>query len=160
MQSGSESDVKQGIKLILDRIAPGRFDCAERKGRGTSAINKPVDLHITKSGKPDKVVLCIEVANVNTTQLVGETCRLYYDECPLKILILGNRNIPTDGKKQCEKLLARQYGQDDIRKTPARIALYNEDDLIETALRELLLIDFYVEANELLQPIAVKSGSG
>jgi len=90
---------------------------------------------------PSKALVAVEVANVNTTQLVGETCRLYYDACPLKFLILGDRNVPTDGKKQCEKLLAKLYGQDDIRSTPARVASFDEDEVIASGLRELLLIE-------------------
>jgi len=143
MKSGSESDVRKGIQQILDKIAKGRFSCVERKTKGKSSINKPVDLQICKSSNLSMVVVAIEVANVNTTQLVGETCRLYYDSCPMKLLILGDRNVPKDGKAQCEKLLARLYGQEDIYRTPTRVALYNEDDVIEAALKELLLIDYW-----------------
>ena len=126
---------------MLDRIAPGRFVCTERKSfRGKSSISKPVDLQVSWASDPSKAIVAIEVANVNTTQLVGETCRLYYDSCPLKLLILGDRNVPSDGRQQCEKLLARLYGQDDIRCTPARVAWSSEDEVIETALRELLLV--------------------
>ena len=80
-------------------------------------------LKISMAGDLNKAVVAIEVANVNTTQLVGETCRLYFDSCPLKLLILGDRNVPAEGKKQCENLLAKMFGQDDIRSTPARVAL-------------------------------------
>jgi hypothetical protein len=59
----------------------------------------------------------------------------------LKLLILGDRNAPTDAKKQCEKLLAKLYGQDHIQNTPARVALFDKDDMIASALKELLLIE-------------------
>ena len=139
MNSGSEADVKTGIQQILEQIAPGRFICTDRKNlRGGSAVGKPVDLQISFSSDLNKAAAAIEVANVNTTQLVGETCRLYYDSCPLKLLILGDRNVPPDGKKQCEKLLAKLYGQDDIRNTPARVALFGEDEIIKLALTATL----------------------
>jgi len=142
MKSGFELDVRQGIQQILDKIAPRRFICTERKALyGKSAIAKPVDLQVAWAATPSKALVAVEVANVNTTQLVGETCRLYYDACPLKFLILGDRNVPTDGKKQCEKLLAKLYGQDDIRSTPARVASFDEDEVIASGLRELLLIE-------------------
>src|SRR3989442_1306064 len=95
VKSGSEPDIMHGIQAILDTIAPGRFVCVERKNlRGKSAISKPVDLQISLTGDLNKAAVAIEVANVNTTQLVGETCRLYCDSCPLKLLILGDRNVP------------------------------------------------------------------
>ncbi len=141
MKSGSELDVKQGIQQILERLAPGRFICTDRKAlRGKSAIGKPVDLQISFAHELSKATIAVEVANVNTTQLVGETCRLYYDCCPLKLMVLGDRNVPKDGKKQCEQLLAKLYGQDDIRNTPARVATFDEDELIEAALWDLLLV--------------------
>ncbi len=131
----------QGIQAMLETIAPGHFICTERKNlAGKSAIGKPADLQISLAGDLGRVAVAVEVANVNTTQLVGETCRLYYDSCPLKLLILGDRNVPTDGKKQCEKLLAKLYGQDNIRSTPARVAKFDEDAVIEAALRDLLLV--------------------
>src|SRR5947209_19078807 len=90
MKSGSEADVRQGIQQILDRLSPGHFICTERKTlRGRSAIGKPVDLQISFSDDLNNGLIAIEVANVNTTQLVGEACRLYYDCCPLKLMILG-----------------------------------------------------------------------
>jgi hypothetical protein len=141
MKSGSEPDVKQGLQQTLERLAPARFICTDRKTlRGKSAIGKPVDLQVSFAHDLSKAVIAVEVANVNTTQLVGETCRLYYDCCPLKLMILGDRNVPKDGKNQCEHLIAKLYGQDDIRNTPARVAMYDEEQLIEEALRELLLI--------------------
>ena len=83
MKSGSELDVNQGIQEILDRIAPGRFVCTERKNfRGKSSIAKPVDLQVSWRADLNKAIVAVEVANVNTTQLVGETCRLYYDGVP------------------------------------------------------------------------------
>jgi len=140
MQSASESDVCAGLQKILDELAPNRFDCRERKTSGQSVIDKPVDLEIYFIAEQKRVAIAIEVANVNTTQLVGETCRLYYDCCPLKLLILGNRNVPQSGKKQCERLLAKLYGQESIRNTPARVESYHDDKAIETALKELLLL--------------------
>ncbi len=92
------------------------------------------------AGDLNKAVVAIEVANVNTTQLVGETCRLYFDSYPLKLLILGDRKVPAEGKKQCENLLAKMFGQDDIRCTPARVARFDEDSFIEAALSDLLLV--------------------
>ena len=39
MKSGSETDVKEGIQEIIDKLSPGRFICMERKTfRGKSAI--------------------------------------------------------------------------------------------------------------------------
>lgn len=141
MRSGSETDVKHGIQQILDRLAPGRFTCTDRKTlRGKSAIGKPVDLQVSFADDLGNAAIAVEVPNVNTTQLVGETRRLYYDCCPLKLMILGDRNIPTDGKNQCERLIAKLYGQDDIRNTPARVASFDEDETVEAALRDFLLI--------------------
>lgn len=140
MQSGSECDVMAGLQSILDRLAPGRFLSAERKNSGKSMIGKPVDLEIRLTVGVHRALIAVEVANVNTTQLVGETCRLYYDTCPTKLLVLGDRNIPRDGRKQCEKLLARLYGQDDIENTPARIVDFSDDTAIEKALADLLFL--------------------
>ena len=140
MESGSETDVRIGLQKILDGISPGRFGCKERKTSGESAIGKPVDLEIYFIEQHQRVVVCVEVANVNTTQLVGETCRLYYDTCYLKLLILGDRNVPPSGREQSEHLLSKLYGQDEIRNTPARVAWYYQDDYIATVLKELLLI--------------------
>ena len=53
-------------------------------------------LKISMAGDLNKAVVAIEVVNVNTTQLVGEMCRLYFDSCPLKLLILGDRNVPRE----------------------------------------------------------------
>jgi len=92
------------------------------------------------TAEPKRVAVAVEVANVNTTQLVGETCRLYFDSCPLKLLILGDRNVPQSGKKQCEQLFAKLYGQENINNTPARVEWYHDDKAIESALRELLLL--------------------
>lgn len=138
MLSGSENDVQAGLQTILDHLAPGRFWCTTRKNSGGSMIRKPVDLEIRL--KDGAAVIAVEVANVNTTQLVGETCRLYYDSCPLKILVLGDRNVPRDGKEQCELLLARLYGQDRIENTPARVVWFHDDAAIAHALTELLLL--------------------
>ena len=140
MKTGSEFDIREGLQKILDRLADGRFSCRERKASGQSAIGKPVDLEIYFNVEPRRVAIAVEVANVNTTQLVGESCRLYYDSCPLKLLVLGDRNVPSSGKEQCESLLARLYGQDDIHNTPARVAWYNDDEGLELAIKELLLL--------------------
>ena len=77
---------------------------------------------------------------LNTTQLVGETCRLFYDSCPRKLLVLGDRNIPREGKTQCELLLARLYGQNSIEDTPARVVSCVDDEGTISALKELLLL--------------------
>ena len=82
MNSGSEDDVSLGLNRILESLAPGRFRCTSRKTDGRSVIRKPVDLEIRSTGDSSRVLLAVEVANVNTTQLVGEVCRLYYDSCP------------------------------------------------------------------------------
>lgn len=140
MRSGNETDVQQGLQEILDRLAPGRFDVRVRKNSGGSMIGKPVDLEIRLKEGPPRVATAVEVANVNTTQLVGETCRLYYDTCPRKLLVLGDRNVPSNGKEQCETLLARLYGQDSIKNTPARVVWWDDDAGITEALSELLLL--------------------
>lgn len=140
IKTGSEPGISQKVHQILDTLSLKRFGCRERKNSGISAIGKPVDLEVYFVDEPKRVVVAIEVANVNTTQLVGETCRLYYDSCPLKLLVLGNRNVPANGKDQCEKLLAKLYGQDDIRYTPARVVRYDDETGIKRALKELLLI--------------------
>jgi hypothetical protein len=140
LKSGSEPDVRAGLQEILDRLAPGRFQCTERKTAGESVIGKPVDLAILTREEPLRVAVAVEVANVNTTQLVGETCRLYYDSCPRKLLVLGDRNVPRDGKAQCEMLLARLYGQNSIENTPARVVSYADDEEASNALKSLLLL--------------------
>jgi hypothetical protein len=140
MLSGSEPDVMAGLQSILDRLAPGRFLSVYRKNSGRSMIGKPVDLEIRLNVGITRPLIAVEVANVNTTQLVGETCRLYYDICPIKLLVLGDRNVPPNGKQQCEVLLARLYGQDDIHNTPARVVKFSDDAAIEKALAELLLL--------------------
>jgi len=140
MKTATEHDVRIGLQQILDELSPNRFGCRERKTSGQSAIGKPVDLEIYLTAEPKRVAVAVEVANVNTTQLVGETCRLYFDSCPLKLLILGDRNVPQSGKKQCEQLFAKLYGQENINNTPARVEWYHDDKAIESALRELLLL--------------------
>lgn len=142
MQSGTEPEVQKGLDDILSRLGHGRFGCRVRKNAGQSVIRKPVDLEIYLKGPPIRPVIAVEVANVNTTQLVGETCRLYYDACPLKLLVLGDRNVPSDGKGQCELLLARLYGQDSIADTPTRVVWYHDDDAVADALSELLLLPY------------------
>lgn len=124
MRSGSETDVRDGLQQILDAIAPGRFWCATRKNAGSSIIGKPVDLEIREKDQAGsgRALVAVEVANVNTTQLVGEASRLYFDTCPIKLLVLGDRNVPPNSKNQCELVLTRLYGQDYIENTPARVA--------------------------------------
>jgi hypothetical protein len=140
MKSGNEQDVKQAVQELLDSLAPSHFHCVDRKSTGKSVINKPVDLEIRTTATPPRSILAIEVANVNTTQLVNETCRLYFDSCPLKLLVLGHRNVPSKGVEDCKRLMARLYGQDDIKDTPARVVRYDDHESLRTALKELLLL--------------------
>ena len=57
-----------------------RFICGERKSVwGKLAIGKPVGLQVVFAFDLSKGIIAIEVANVKTTRLVGETCRLLYD---------------------------------------------------------------------------------
>lgn len=115
------------------------FGCRERKTRkGRSSIDKPADLEVYFIDNPDRVAVAVEIANVNTTQLVGEVTRLYCDCCPVKLLILYRKNATKGVKKQCEKLFCVQYGQEDIRDTPARVQWSDKEDQIEKSLRELL----------------------
>ena len=142
MRSGSEADVQQGLQELLDGLAPGRFICTTRKTSGSSVIGKPVDLEIRSRSETIKhALMAVEVANVNTTQLVGEAARLYFDNCPIKLLVLGDRNAPPNSAKQCELVLARLYGQDHIEYTPARVVWYFDDERINRALCELMFID-------------------
>jgi hypothetical protein len=46
MNAGDEEAVRGGLEAILSAMAPGRFGCRVRKGRGGSVIGKPVDLEI------------------------------------------------------------------------------------------------------------------
>jgi len=140
LNAGDEETVRAGLEGILSRMAPGRFGCRVRKSAGGSVIGKPVDLEVYRIAPPSGAVIAVEVANVNTTQLVGETCRLYYDTCPLKLLVLGDRNVPANGGEQCELLLTRLYGQGRIEHTPARVVWYHDDPGIGRALSDLLLL--------------------
>ena len=46
MKNGSEPDVKEGIQQILDKIAPGRFICTDRKSLwGKSAIRMATPIY-------------------------------------------------------------------------------------------------------------------
>jgi hypothetical protein len=58
----------------------------------------------------------------------------------LKLLVLGDRNVPRNGVEKCERLMARLYGQDDIENTPARVIRYDDDENLKIALKELLLL--------------------
>src|SRR5437867_9065758 len=143
MHSGSEADVREGLQAILDGLAPGRFLCTTRKNSGSSIIGKPVDLEIRARRGPNaaQALVAVEVANVNTTQLVGEAARLYFDNCPIKLLVLGDRNAPPNSQNQCELVLARFYGQDRIEHTPTRVVWYFDDADIAKALKQLMFID-------------------
>lgn len=70
MRSGSEDDILEGLQLMLDRLAPERFVCRFRKALGGSMIGKPVDLEIRFKQGTQRTIIAVEVANVNTTQLV------------------------------------------------------------------------------------------
>lgn len=128
------------LQQILDEIEPGIYSCTERKlASGSSVLRKPVDLHVGFTAGP-KPIVAVEVANVNTTQLVGEVARLYFDTLPIKLLVLhAEGNVGHNGKDQCERLLCRFYGQDEIAHTPARAVWDDKAGEIRTALRELLL---------------------
>jgi hypothetical protein len=139
-KSASEAEVCRRILAILDRLAPGRFGCGERKASGKSVIGKPADLQIFSAADVNWILVAVEVANVNTTQLVSEACRLFYDACPRKLMILGDRNVPPRGKEQCERVIARLYGQDRIEDTSARVVRFDDDDGLKAALSELLVL--------------------
>lgn len=139
MLNESEEQAQKSITDILSRIEDGEFGCRERKTtKGGSSIDKPADLEVYFIDDSDRVAVAVEIANVNTTQLVGEVTRLYCDCCPAKLLILFRDNATKGVKKQCEKLFWLLYGQEDIRHTPARVEWYNEEDQIENSLKELL----------------------
>ena len=140
IKSGNEPDVQAGLNRLLDSLAPGRFLCRERKNKGRSAIGKPVDLEICMNSDSPRALIAVEVANLNTTQLVGEVCRLYYDSCALKLLVLGDRNVPKNGQEQCKTLLSKLYGQADTADTPARVVWYNDDKELSKSLSTLLLL--------------------
>jgi hypothetical protein len=80
---------------------------------GESVIGKPVDLEIATVEHRPRVAVAIEVANVNRTQLVGEASRLFFNHCPRKLLVLGDRNVPPGNS---------------IENTPARVASYSDDE--------------------------------
>lgn len=138
MSNEKEELSQKRITGILSRIENGGFDCRERKSNGRSSIDKPADLEVYFIDDSDRVAVAVEIANVNTTQLVGEVTRLYCDCCAAKLLILFRDNTTKGVKKQCEKLFCLLYGQEDIRHTPARVEWYDEDDQIEKSLSELL----------------------
>ena len=125
------------LQSMLDRLAPARFQVRERKNLGTSVLGKPADLEIRQTAGTRSPLMAVEITDLNTTQLVGAVVRLYYDTCPIKLLIVGNQNTPLRGTAQCEKLFARQYGQDDIQNTPARVAAFTDHAAIEKALTDL-----------------------
>lgn len=139
MVNESEEQAQNSITDILPRIEDGKFGCRERKTtKGGSSIDKPADLEVYFISDPDRVAVAVEVANVNTTQLVGEVTRLYCDCCAAKLLIVYLKNTTKGAKKQCEKLFCVLYGQEDIRHTPARVEWSDKKDQIEKSLRELL----------------------
>lgn len=118
-----------------------RYACTDRKqAAGKSAIGRPVDLHIVDLHHDLKPVVCIEVANVNATQLVGEATRLYFDSCPLKIMALGSKNTPKQAIQICEEVLCRLYNQDKIEATPARVARYDDTDSLKQFLVDFLRV--------------------
>ena len=138
MLNDKEQLVQKRIIDILSRIEKGELGCRERKSAGRSSIDKPADLEVCFIGDPGRVAVAVEVANVNTTQLVGEVTRLYCDCCAAKLLIVYLKNTTKGAKKQCEKLFCVLYGQEDIRHTPARVQWSDKEDQIEKSLRELL----------------------
>ena len=139
--------MRDDINNILQRLAPDRFVCKERMGRGLMAserseIDKPVDLHIClrESGQNNDALVCIEVADVNSPQMVGEAARLFYDCCPRKLLVIGVDNAPNNAVELCVKILTRLYGQGKIENTPCRIHKMADLQGLEQALKDLLCI--------------------
>lgn len=133
-----ERQVCKSVQKALDEIKPDCWQCEERKqAKGTSSIDKPVDLHIIKRSN-GKQIVAVEVANVNTTQLVSECVRLYFDCLPIKLLVLHKHgNVPPNGKAQCEKTLCALYSQKDSMATPSRV-VWDEASSIKQALNQLL----------------------
>ncbi len=123
----------------MNTILPKVYVCKERKDFGNSVINKPVDLHLRRI-KDSKIVMAIEVACVNITQLVGEVSTLFFDNCPIRLLILRKRNVPTHGVIFCSDLMSRLYGQNDVTNTPARIVNFDDKEALKKHLRDLLFI--------------------
>ena len=126
-----ENIVMNLINCVLEELELLKdFKCSKRKNKGKSAIDKPVDLHIHKD--KDKGVICIEVSNVNSTQLVGEIYRLYADSLWRKLLVVVCKNNDSNGnirckeaEKICKDMIPRLYSQDEIKSTPMRV-LYIE----------------------------------
>ena len=139
MLTETEELIRNKINTILDSLSHGKYACQERKDTSDSVIGKPVDLQV-KRKKDNSVVLAVEVATVNTTQLVNEACRLYFDKCPRKLLIIEHRHGPKNAVEQCAGLLSRLYGQDSINDTPARVAWFDDNESIQLCLEELLLL--------------------
>jgi len=135
-----ESKVQDKITELLSEIDGGKFGCRERKSTGRSTIKKPVDLEVYFKDNSHRVAIAVEVADVNTTQLVGEVSRLYFDSCPLKLLILGHHNTQRNSKEQCENQFNKFYAQDDIQDTPVRVVWWDDNDQIRVSLKELLLL--------------------
>jgi hypothetical protein len=134
----NEIEIMNIINDILSRNWDNLFVCKERKLKsGGSSIGKPADLGVYFKGT-DRAVIAIEVANVNSTQLVGEVTRLYCDHCPNKMLIMYPQNAPKDAKERCEILFRILYGQNDIKNTPARVEWHDDKAKIEVALKYLL----------------------
>jgi len=131
--------IQEAIQDILDKISRGEFECIERKSKGDSVIGKPVDLHI-RHKKSQKIIVCIEVTDVNSTQLVNEACRLYFDTCFRKILIIGTGNAPKKGKELCEEILKKLYCQNRIDDTPARVLVYesSKEENFKSELEKIL----------------------
>ncbi|HAB53697.1 MAG: hypothetical protein A2315_08840 [Ignavibacteria bacterium RIFOXYB2_FULL_35_12] len=132
-----EKRSQKGIQKVLKKIENGTFICKSRQAVGSSAIGKPVDLQISNKSTKRNLV-AVEISNVNTTQLVGEATRLYFDSIPLKLLVLHRGNTPKNGKETSEKILCALYGQKQIQDTPSRVTWYNDKKSLDAVLRELL----------------------
>jgi len=137
----NEKLVRKRIQMVLDNLAPGKFICRERKGRGKSTLGRPVDLEISPRVRKNMPLVSIEVAAVNSTQLLSEVIRLFYDSVPRKLLVLKGKLPGRRGKAICERLICLQYGQEDIRYTPARVVRYANEKEIRKYLKTLLLLN-------------------
>jgi hypothetical protein len=136
----SEPEVMEVLQSIVNRLAPDRFEVRERKNLGSSVLRKPADLEIRQNSGTRRPLIAVEIADLNTTQLVGAVVRLFFDTCAIKLLIVGNQNASLHGTAQCEQLFARLYGQDDIQNAPARVAAFTDHASIEKALNDLLFL--------------------
>ncbi|MCD6232693.1 hypothetical protein J7K28_08815 [Candidatus Aerophobetes bacterium] len=135
----NENIIQKLIQEVLDTVARNEFECSVRKNNSSSVIKKPVDLHIIHKATK-KVIIYIEVTDVNSTQLVNEACRLYFDTCFRKILIIGTENAPKNSYELCVEIFKRLYGQNKIDDTPVRILIYdlNNNTEFKSKLKEIL----------------------